>query len=71
VPRVKRRKDGSEYKTFNVNPHRHVLPRGEQWSTPANDRECVPHRVGNRVQCAVEGCERFLGHHCKDCGRVV
>ena len=70
-PRNGGRKGGAAYARPATNPHKHVLPRGMKFSSPANDRLCVPHTTGAVVKCDVEECDRKMGLECHDCGRVV
>jgi hypothetical protein len=66
------RKSGPGYAGSAVEkPHKHTLPMGMQFSTPANDRKCVPHRVDEQVACAVGDCQHTFGMYCRDCDRVV
>lgn len=55
--------------------HPHQLPPGEQWSSPASNRECFKngdcHVNDGVVKCDVEGCDKFMGHRCERCRKVV
>lgn len=70
-PRGGGRKGGSAYARRADNPHTHQLPRGKEWSSPANDRKCVPHTIDELVVCSVGDCDHRMGHLCRDCDRVV
>ena len=51
--------------------HTCQLPKGEQFSTPDNDRKCI-HKPGPSVMCEVEaGCKRSFGRACLKCDKVV
>lgn len=55
-------------------PHSHKLPRGYDYSDPANDRKCLQngaHRGTETVMCAVGDCEHVIGLLCDNCEKVV